>query len=254
MQNLLQIEAALQSVAEGRVTVLPETDSTNNNAKTLALSGAPNGSVVLALSQTSGRGRLGRAFSSQEGGLYFSFIVKGSKAQNPAHLTVCAAIAAAHAIESLCSLSVGIKWVNDLHINGKKCAGILVEGVYDGEHPLPVAAVVGIGINVSNPLPPEFTSIATSLAKEGAEVSLTDLAKALTTALTSALQDPQCPIEEYRRRSVLLKKTVLVHTPIESYPALVLGITDEGALRVKRGEKEVILQAGEVTLHNPQYS
>lgn len=250
MTTLSTIASALRDAGGGKVILKSKTASTNDDAKALALQGAPHGSLVAALSQTQGRGRLGRGFSSKKGGLYLSFLVRGTAATDPAKLTLTAAVAAARAIESLTPLSVGIKWVNDLHIAGKKCCGILVEGVYDGLSTMPVGAVVGIGINLSNPLPKELKDIATSLKSQGATVSFSEMAVALTKALVASFEEnAPFPIEEYRRRSVLTGKTVTVHTPNESYEAKVEGIADDGGLLVSCQGNTRVLSAGEVTLH-----
>ena len=110
-------------------TVLVQAHSTNDEAKALLLRGAPHGAAVLAFSQTGGRGRLNREFSSTQGGLYLSFIYKKPMPTQIAALTFTAALACADAIESLCSVKVGLKWVNDLFVAGKKVGGILTEGV-----------------------------------------------------------------------------------------------------------------------------
>ena len=250
MTTLSTIASALCDISGGKVILKSKTASTNDDAKVLALKGAPHGSLAVALAQTKGRGRLGRGFSSKKGGLYLSFLVRGSAATDPAKLTLTAAVATARAIESLAPLSVGIKWVNDLHIAGKKCCGILVEGVYDGLSTMPVGAVVGIGINLSNPLPKELTDIATSLKNQGATVSFSEMAVALTKELIASFEEnAPFPIEEYRRRSVLTGKTVTVHSVDESYQAQVQGIDDDGSLLVLYQGETRRLSAGEVTLH-----
>ena len=253
MNDLSLLESKLTPYTKGIVVVKSQTASTNDDAKALALSGAPHGSVVVSLSQTNGRGRLGRVFSSENGGLYFSFIVKGNLPQNPALLTITSAVATAEAIEELTHLSVGIKWVNDLWLQGKKCCGILAEGIYDGVSPRPIGAVVGIGINLSNPLPEELSAIATSLSDLGKSVSVEQMAVALLKKLTLYFEgEPILPISAYRRRSVLSGKTVMVHTPTESYQAKVLQITDDGGLMVEKDGCPLVLSAGEVTLHTQE--
>ena len=109
--------------------VLEKTDSTNSRAREMLLAGAPHGTAVLALSQTKGRGRLDRAFSSEEGGLYLSFIYKKEMPDSAAALTFTVALACAEALESVVDVSVGLKWVNDLYICGKKVGGVPFAGV-----------------------------------------------------------------------------------------------------------------------------
>ena len=102
--------------------------STNDYAKVLAQQGAPHGTAVLAKSQTAGRGRMGRSFLSPEGGLYLSLILRPKeKAEALMSLTAVLALAACDAVEEVCGLRPGVKWINDLVVNGKKLAGILTE-------------------------------------------------------------------------------------------------------------------------------
>ena len=97
-------------------------DSSNQTAKRLALAGAPHGTLVLAGQQSAGRGRMGRRFESPAGkGIYLSLVLRvpvpASKALG---VTVGAAVAVARAVQKLCGIELGIKWVNDLYYQGKK--------------------------------------------------------------------------------------------------------------------------------------
>ena len=126
--------------AEGVAAFLPQAspfkleyhaviDSTNIRARTLAEAGAPEWTVVLADSQTAGRGRLGRAFySPQASGIYMSAIVRPDCDVREANLlTIAAAAAVAESIEAICGKTVGIKWVNDCFVEQRKVSGILTE-------------------------------------------------------------------------------------------------------------------------------
>ena len=110
-------------------------ESSNRTAKTLALEGAPHGTMVLAGQQTAGRGRLGRRFESPAGkGVYLSLVLRPSLPMTEAQaVTVSAAVAVCRAVKKLCGLELGIKWVNDLYYNGKKVCGILTEAGADLE-------------------------------------------------------------------------------------------------------------------------
>ena len=233
------------------MTVLSSTCSTNDDLKKLALEGAPHGTVVMALSQSQGRGRLGRVFSSEEGGVYVSYLVRNPLSHDAVHLTVSAAVAAARALEYVSGVCVGIKWVNDLFFYGKKCGGILVEGVYDGESPSLACAVIGIGINLYNPLPEELKNIAISVKEAGGNwENGAILAAQLVKELGKLTQiDAPLPIEEYRARSILIGKKVDVVTPCTTYEAEVISILDDASLKVRvaTGE-EIRLGAGEVRL------
>ena len=244
--------------------VLESVDSTNLYLKRLAAEGAADGAAVLAREQTAGRGRLARSFASPRGGgLYLSVLLRPalSVADAP-FLTELAALAAAEAVEEAVSerggsISVGIKWVNDLIAGGRKLAGILSESALTPDGALDYA-VVGIGINLrAGMLPAELAEIATTVEDE-AEVCLDPIplarriadklrlgARALSEEGGAAL------IEAYRRRMVLFGKTVTVTRGEERFPARVLDLNGRGELIVSRisdGAREV-LSAGEVTLH-----
>ena len=119
------------------------TASTNAEAKKMILDGAREG-IILAKRQTAGRGRLGRSFFS-ENGIFMSMILAPEKIPfDPGFLTSAVAAATCRAITET-GFSVGIKWVNDLLLNGKKICGILTEAVSLGSETL--AYIIGIGIN-----------------------------------------------------------------------------------------------------------
>lgn len=157
---------ALETRAIGRVLELHETiGSTNDRAKELARRGAAHGLVVLAGSQTAGRGQRGRVWASPpELGLYMSFIVRPNVSTRSAPLlTLTAGLALYEAVQAATGVRAQIKWPNDLLArDGKKLAGVLVELSADQlriDH-----AVIGIGINVREGAWPEaIANTATSL-------------------------------------------------------------------------------------------
>lgn len=125
------------------VVRIDEVDSTNEQAKHLALQGAREGTVVIAGSQTRGRGRLGRRWISPPGGIYLSVILKPYK--SPAKLpliTLIASLAAVRTIRGITGLDAKVKWPNDLVLSGRKAGGILCETCRG-------SVIAGIGINVN---------------------------------------------------------------------------------------------------------
>ena len=161
MPDYSQLPALLPDVP---VCILPETASTNADARALLLRGGAHGSLVVAARQTGGRGRMGRAFCSEEGGLYMSLLLRG--AWPAGQLTTLCAVAVCRAVERLTQLHLDIKWVNDAQLDGKKVCGILCEGAWSGAQPL--GMVAGIGINLSQPsFPPELAYIVRSLYPKG---------------------------------------------------------------------------------------
>ena len=108
------------------VQVYDTLESSNRTAKLLALDGAPHGTLVLTAHQSAGRGRLGRVFESPSGkGVYFSVLLRPAvPAASAQTATIGAAVAVCRAVQELCGLELGIKWVNDLYYQGKKVCGI----------------------------------------------------------------------------------------------------------------------------------
>jgi len=245
------IRAQLHTTLFGRtLRVLPETDSTNTVAKTLAAAGAPEGTVVVADRQSAGRGRRGRAFFSPQGGIYMSLILRPAADADPGLITSCAAVAVARAVRRLTALPVGIKWVNDLFIRGRKVCGILAEGETDPAGGLRFV-VLGIGVNVAAmPLPPELADIATSLEAEGCPVDRCALIAAILEEWERAYATLRTGdfLEESRRLSVVLGREVQVVQGTETFPAVAQAIDDRGHLVVHTAHGEVILQSGEVSL------
>ncbi|MCL2573956.1 MAG: biotin--[acetyl-CoA-carboxylase] ligase [Defluviitaleaceae bacterium] len=130
------------------VHVYDTLDSTNDTAKAMAKEGAEHGTTVIADTQTKGRGRYGRSFHSPSGsGIYMSTIVYPHELglSDPTLITIHAAVAVREAIEITTGKQAGIKWLNDLFLEGKKICGVLVETAGD-------AMIVGIGINFRRPL------------------------------------------------------------------------------------------------------
>lgn len=122
------------------------------------------GDVVIAKSQSCGRGTHGRSFFSPKGGLYFSILLKPDKADNVGYVTQIVAVAVTDAIREIFHIKTDVKYVNDIIYKGKKAGGILCESDYlDGIYRY---VVVGIGLNLSMPkggYPEEIKSIATAL-------------------------------------------------------------------------------------------
>lgn len=135
------------------ISVYDCVSSTNSLAKESAQRGEKQGRVIIAESQTMGRGRLGRSFQSpKDSGLYMSLLLRPElPPENAVFITAAAAVAVGQAIEALSEKSAHIKWVNDIIIDNKKVCGILTEGGIDPEKRCLSWAVLGIGVNVYKP-------------------------------------------------------------------------------------------------------
>lgn len=255
--------------SEGIMSVLPEglavdiryhetIDSTNREAKRLALEGCVHGTVVVSGSQSGGRGRLGRSFySPPDSGLYLSVVLRPDVASSFAlRITSAAAVAVCRAIERHSDRKASIKWVNDIFMDGRKVCGILTEGVSGFESGRIESVVVGIGLNHTEPnggFPDELTNIAGAVFSSDStqKISRNQLAADILSCLFELL--PQLSddafIEEYRQRSIVLGKTVRVMQGNVSYEAVATGITDDGSLVVKTPEgDENILGTGEISI------
>lgn len=227
----------------GLLQYYPCLDSTNTFAKSLAVQGAPHGTVIIAGSQTGGRGRMGRSFHSPEGtGLYFTAILRPDcEAAELMHLTCAVAVAVADAIESVCGVKAGIKWINDLVCDTRKVAGILTELVLVPGSAKVAAAIVGIGINCRQTVddfPPELRSIAGSLSMAaGKDVSPAALAAAIVEQLSNLaptlLTDKAAIMDRYRANCITLGREVSLHKADTVTHATAVGIDDEGALVVE---------------------
>jgi len=233
-------------------------DSTNTYTKQLAQEGVADGTVVIANAQTGGRGRVGRTFQSAEGkGLYFTALLKPElPTERLLPITALAGVSSCRAIERVCGARTGLKWPNDLVLNGKKLAGILTELVMVGERP---CVVLGIGINISQgktDFTPEVAEIATSLEmEESRPVDRAALAAALIEELDSmyaALKDEGLTayLSAYRRDCVNLGRIVqLISSDGSREIARALDVDENFALVVETqaGERQTV-RSGEVSV------
>ena len=175
-----------------------EIGSTNDECLRLAAASAPSGTAVVADRQTAGRGRHGRPWSSPPGtGLYVSLLVRlvPSPERPPTLLPLLAGVAAARAIAAVGGIQARLKWPNDVLLNGRKLAGILVEGSFEPDGGF--AAAVGLGVNVATlpqDLPPRTIYPATSiLAETGRLVDRESLLQAWLAEMDDVLRLWQCP-------------------------------------------------------------
>ncbi len=238
-----------------RVTVVDETPSTNTDVKALAEAGEEAGFVLIADRQTQGRGRLGRSFHSPGGtGLYLSLLLRPDcPAPEAVFITTVAAVAAARAVKKVFGLDVGIKWVNDLYLKGKKVCGILTESSVDFTSGRLEYAVCGIGFNVFSPpegFPEELKTVAGALTGSFDETARSRLAAAFLNEFYQASEaDRETVMAEYRRRSMLIGKTVTSPTGGFDGVGQVLGIDDSAGLILRLSDGSVrVLSSGEVSV------
>ena len=234
------------------IRVFPLLASTNLTLREMAEAGAPHGTAVIAEAQTAGRGRLGREFASPpEAGLYMSMLVRMPiPAASLGRMTPYAAVAAARAIEATAAVQVGIKWVNDLRIGDRKIAGILTEGGFTPTGEL-AFGIVGIGVNLlPGALPPSLAGIAAAIGDHAVPPSREVLAAAILDRFYRNLSEVTDGsfMEEYRRRSVVIGRTVTAQDAGRTVTGVATAIEDDGALRLATAEGEILLRAGEVSI------
>lgn len=233
-------------------------DSTNSYLKREALAGAPHGAVAVANSQSAGRGRLTRSFQSPPGkGVYLSILLR--PALPPSELlgvTGMTAVAVCSAVERAAGVRPGIKWTNDLVLNGKKICGILTELAIEGETGMTQSLVIGAGVNVLHmpeDFDPEVAKMATSLAQEGYTVSRAALAAAMIeelSRLSDALGgDISQWTEAYRRNCVTLGRQVRLLEEGRQTEAQAVDIDEQFGLVVRLPDgTERTVRSGEVSV------
>lgn len=229
-----------------KIVTLDITDSTNNEAKRIIASGEKEPFMVIAKEQTNGRGRQGKSFfSPKDTGLYMTvcFPIK-KEVKDFLYMTSAAAVSVVREIFSLTGVICGIKWVNDIYLEGKKIAGILTESV-TGENPY---IIVGIGINLTTAVfPDDIKEIAGTLKKD---VSPTLIASGITLRLKDYFDKGTSSfMEDYSKFSIVLDKEITYIKNGEKYFGTAKKILDSGALMVIKedGTKE-ILDSGEISL------
>jgi len=218
---------------EGLIHYFPEVSSTMDIAKEMARKGASHFSVVIAGRQTSGRGRLRRTWYSDDGGLYFTLILRPNiPLQWCFRVNFAASLALCRTVRRLTGLNAAVKWPNDILVDGKKLSGMLSE--MEAEAEMVSFVTVGIGINVNND-PTEYEPTACSLRQLlGKPVSrkeiLARFLDELQTYLDEAEDNLEKTIAEWKEITCTLGRRVSVMTPLETSTGLALDIDSTGAL------------------------
>ncbi len=254
----LEMEKSLTTKTFGRNYIyLTKTESTSAKAKKEALEGAPEGTVVVTEEQSAGRGRLDRGWFSPFGkGIWFSLILRPDFLPMEApKCTLMAAVALTKAFHRMGLAEAGIKWPNDILVNGKKIVGILTEMNASMEEIFYI--VMGIGINVHverTDLPEELQDIATSFSMEGIEIDRKELFTVVLEELESIynrvlLDGFDTIIEEWKRLSVTLHKEIDVYAPGRTYRGVAVDVDRDGNLLVQTGPNTVErIIAGDVSI------
>ncbi|HPE16085.1 MAG TPA: biotin--[acetyl-CoA-carboxylase] ligase, partial [Oscillospiraceae bacterium] len=230
--------------------------STNTVLKERAASGEAAGAVLAVGEQTAGRGRMGRSFFSPGGtGLYLSVLLRPDAPPGEAALiTTAAAVAVAEAVEAVSGRKAGIKWVNDVYLDGKKICGILTEAGVDLETGALDYAVLGIGVNVYPPgegFPEDLAERAGAVFDAPRGDLRNRLAAEILNRVTPFCRDLSARrfVPAYRRRSLVLGREIRIISGGEGGLALALDVDDDCRLRVRYPDgREALLSAGEVSV------
>lgn len=237
------------------ITIFQELDSTNTYLKKLGSQGEKENQLVIALSQTCGRGRMGRSFYSPNGtGIYFSLLLHPEfSAEKSLFLTVMAAVSVAETVMKYNKNDVKIKWVNDIYIDGKKVCGILTEGAINSDKMLDYA-VVGIGINViapENGFPDEIKDIATAIFPGNTEENIKEKIVAdVVNKFFDMYNDIDTDfVNRYKQYSCLTGKEINIISGENTRPATVIDITDDCHLLVRNENGEIEeISSGDVSV------
>lgn len=235
------IRKYLDSSLNLQIEVMAVTPSTNSLLRERANAGEGEGCVILANEQTKGRGRLGREFySPPDSGIYMSLLLRPQEMQpsQAVRLTTMAAVAACDAIEEVSGRETGIKWVNDIFIDGKKVSGILTEAAMNLESGSMDYIILGIGLNVYEPeygFPGELRNIAGSILKHHENDGKNRIAAAFLNHFMKYYtnRDDLTYTDKYREKSFVIGKEINIISPTESKVAYALDVDRDCRLIVR---------------------
>ena len=236
-----------------------QVDSTNQWAKSLANEGAPEGTVVIAEEQAAGKGRLQRGwYSPAYQGMWMSLILRPKfLPQDAPKMTLLMAVAIAKVLRNL-EIPVGIKWPNDILLNGKKIVGILTEISAEIEQIHYIVVGIGLNINISQEdIPKELQEIATSLfihseKKWQRSAIIADFLLEVEALYNEAQENGFAKIlEMWRDLNITLGSDVRVVSGEESFEGKAIELDPSGALWVEKSDgSRLMVQAGDVSIRS----
>jgi BirA family biotin operon repressor/biotin-[acetyl-CoA-carboxylase] ligase len=233
-----------------------EVSSTNTLAMDLAQKGAIDGTVVVAETQTGGKGRLGRSWTSPRGNLYVSVVLRPAVPVFKAPLiTLMGAVAVASGLRSQCGVTAGIKWPNDILLSGKKVSGLLTEMSAEPDRIRHIVLGIGVNVNMDNrALQPDVRRMSTTLAAAmGKPVDRTALLRTLLAELDlwyhRFLQNDEEVLAAWKELNVTLGHRVVVSGSNAKLEGLARGVDTEGRLILKLNDGTLRqVAAGDVTI------
>ena len=229
-----------------KIEEFDEIPSTNDYCKAKRLE--HRNLLVTAARQTCGRGTKGRSFASDFGGIYLSVLTfyENLLAKDAFTIMANSAVAVCKTLQSY-GVHPVIKWPNDIHVQGKKICGILIENAFSGGSVS--SSIVGVGVNVSNELPDELSEIAITLSQAlGKAFSATEVRgvrERLLLELTTTRQDV---MQEYRTFLGYMGKSATLLIGEEKLPVVLRSVDDVGGLLVETETGERRFAVAEVSL------
>jgi BirA family transcriptional regulator, biotin operon repressor / biotin---[acetyl-CoA-carboxylase] ligase len=217
--------ALATSLGAPRVVALAEVGSTMDVAHALAAAGTPPGTIVLADAQTAGRGRAGRRWASHPGGgIWLTLVERPTDAAAIDVLSLRLGLATAAAVERFTDGTVRLKWPNDVYVEDRKLAGVLVEARWRDARPEWIA--IGVGLNV---VAPADVETAVGLRAGTARLAVLEaLAPALREAASRRGPLDAAELAAFTRRDLALGRRI-----VQPVPGIVRGVTPTGALSVE---------------------
>lgn len=237
--NIVNLKKELKESGLNIAAIFADCKSTQKYAHDISVA---KDTVILALEQKEGIGRLNRKFISRNGGCYFSLVLPNKREKNVLHFVPVISVAIATVINSL-GLKAEVKWPNDILVNGKKICGILCSSHYD-------KIIIGAGINVFNDIS-DVAEVATSLYLEGVKnVTRAEIiAKVLKQFYDLVQIDFEVLNKNYKQFLNIKGKDITVTQNGDTIKGRVEGINKDGFLKIKNKNGEMIVMSGDITIN-----
>ncbi|HXW37515.1 MAG TPA: biotin--[acetyl-CoA-carboxylase] ligase [Nitrososphaerales archaeon] len=235
------------------LVTLDEVSSTQDEAAKLAEAGADEGTVVMAATQTEGRGRTGRSWLSPTGGLYFSLLVRPKSVNRLQLLPLVASFSVVDGVRDSTAVKSSVRWPNDVVVHGKKASGVICESSFKGGKPK--YSLVGIGVNCNSSIKSlgRLSRRVTTLAMEcGHEVDVSAVLRATLTSFQGLYSKWESGEDVIASRksdiSTIGQRVELRKKDGKTVRRMVLDVTSEGELAVKQTRKSMYVRAEDVDL------
>jgi len=237
-QKIFDVIKSIDSKIVQKIIIFDEVTSTNNEAKKLIQNGEEEGTIILALTQKTGRGRFQRIWESPKGGLYFSIILKPTVSpEKTTLLPLVGALAVSSTLRSY-GLSAEIKWPNDVRVRKKKIAGILLESDAYKSHLHYVILGIGVNLNIDiNVLSDEIKNKTTSLFQEHHAVDYVKFLKELLLQLDTYYllflnEEYETIISEWKKQSDTMNRRVKIVSSTDEIIGAAYNVDNSGFLLV----------------------